>query len=168
MGEAKRRKKLDPTWGQLKLTQFNDVEVVSQTKFDSGAIPHNQIPGDLILEDLILEDLNEPHEVSTTVSEESTAPESERYRVITVNGFFKIASISEIKYQAGYEDYPPDWATRFDFEGSLSECESWLDEYQSEMFPPGRLIFLPKSPKKSSKSPRKSSKSAKKSSKKTR
>lgn len=158
---------VDPAVFELFVDYLRLVIAFSEcpAKFDSDAIPHNQIsddliPDDLIPEELIPEELNEPHEVSTTVPSESTAPESERYRVITVNGFFKIASISEIEYQAGYEYYPPDWATRFDFEGSLSECESWLDEYQSEMLPEGRFIILPKSPKspkKSSKSPRKSS-----------
>ena len=53
MGEAKRRKKLDQSWGQPKLTQPNDVEAVSQTKFDSGAIPEELIPEELIPEELI-------------------------------------------------------------------------------------------------------------------
>ncbi len=66
-------------------------------------------------------------------TETFTIPEEpERYRVISVKSFLKIASVSEIEYQAGYFDYPPDWATRYEFEGTLNECETWLDDYMAE------------------------------------
>jgi hypothetical protein len=90
MGEAKRRKKLDPNWGKFKPLTTIDTHT------------------------------------------DAVLGESERYRVITVNNFFKIASVSEIEYQAGYYDYPPDWANQCEFEGTLSQCESWLDEYRAE------------------------------------
>ena len=87
MGQRKRRKLLDPSWGKSKYPASIYTQV-----------------------DAALED-------------------SERYRVITVNHFLKIASVSEIEYEACYYDYAPDWASRYEFEGTLSQCEGWLDEY---------------------------------------
>lgn len=93
MGEAKRRKKLDPNWGKTKPLLADNAEVPAISR------------------------------------------ESERYRVISVNGILKIASVSEIEFEAGYHDYPPSWATHYEFEGTVKECERWLDEYMAETWP---------------------------------
>ncbi len=98
MGEAKRRKKLDPNWGKPKLLSIDDAQV-------------------------------------------ATIPEKlERYRVISVKGFLKIASVSEIESEGNCYDYPPDWLTRYEFEGTLNQCRAWIDEYMAETGQLGILV----------------------------